>query len=251
MSDKDVIIVGFPKSGNTWLARLLGDILDSPVIGWGSAHPIAEEGLNRMGGYVVRQLHLKPVRGNSDQFIQSAWEANLNAWFGERVIFVCRDPRDVVVSVKYYWGMESIESAIEAMGNGTHPLVGVGRWVDFIEAWRNVFSFPMSWIKYENLHARTEDELASLLKSIGLPEYVKNVHQAVQRQSFDNKRKQISEDGDTRPYGKSIQLTNLRKGIVGDWKNHHFTTTEMSLCKWYFEVVARKIGYGNDWDYHR
>jgi len=30
-------------------------------------------------------------------------------------------------------------------------------------------------------------------------------------------------DGDKRPYGKDIQLHHLRKGIVGDWRNHDWT----------------------------
>ena len=45
-----VIITGYPKSGNTWLTRLIAEALDSPVIGfyneadtlWGNCSVIAE-----------------------------------------------------------------------------------------------------------------------------------------------------------------------------------------------------------------
>jgi len=31
MAANDILIVGYPRSGNTWISRLLGDALNSPV----------------------------------------------------------------------------------------------------------------------------------------------------------------------------------------------------------------------------
>lgn len=43
MSDPTVIwVVGYPKSGNTWLARLLGDALNSPVTSYPSLGALME-----------------------------------------------------------------------------------------------------------------------------------------------------------------------------------------------------------------
>ena len=47
----DTFIVSYPRSGNTWLSRILGDLLDSPVTGIFDARPLAEEGLDRQGEF--------------------------------------------------------------------------------------------------------------------------------------------------------------------------------------------------------
>lgn len=56
MSDKDICVCGWPRSGNTLAARLLGEALNSPVTGWEAAVPLATEGLDRTGEYTIRQI---------------------------------------------------------------------------------------------------------------------------------------------------------------------------------------------------
>jgi hypothetical protein len=43
--------------------------------------------------------------------------------------------------------------------------------------------------------------------------------------------------GDDHPYGKTIQLKHLRKGIVGDWRNH-FSESDIALAE---EIFGRDI----------
>lgn len=221
MSDKEVIVVGYVKSGNTWLARLLGDILDSPVVGFKKATPIATEGKDRNGEYTVRQLHLRFTNDCSgDGFLQTGWLACENNWNGEKVVHITRDPRDIAVSAMNYWNIDSIDKTIECMINGLHPLAGVGKWNDFIWQWINCKSFPVYRTSYELLSTNTLKEMINILWFFRINISAPRISQAINRQSFSNKVKEINNDGDTRPYGKAIQLKNLRKGIVGDWKKH-------------------------------
>jgi len=103
---RTIYVCSYPKSGGVWVARLLGDVLDSPV---GAVYPpsdksaIATEGLNRSGRYCIRHGHSTPMAGRFDGAVvprldQFAYE-NLT---DERIVFIVRDPRDIIVSGAYH-----------------------------------------------------------------------------------------------------------------------------------------------------
>ncbi len=57
---KKVIIVGYPKSGNTWITRLTAELLNCPVKGFlyeKDNNEIAIEGLNRTSIYECYKSH--------------------------------------------------------------------------------------------------------------------------------------------------------------------------------------------------
>jgi hypothetical protein len=63
----DVFVTGIPRSGNTYLSRLIGDALDSPVGGARGAVALATEGQDRPGQHRVMQLHLLPNTAISER----------------------------------------------------------------------------------------------------------------------------------------------------------------------------------------
>lgn len=224
----EIIVAGYPKSGNTWLSRLLGDLYDCPVTGIGTAKPLAAEGEDRLcTSHIVRQLHLKPTHTWKDDRPSSEWRSAVdNAWwFAEdlwdpsthKIVHIARDPRDVAVSVQHYWKRDHLWEAIDAMLRGLHPLKTHGPWHGFIERWLPVANVPT--VRYEALSADPVGVLKALAWRLKL-EPVHNTSAVVRRQSFRATRERIEKEGDSLPYGKEIQLHNLRKGIVGDWRNH-------------------------------
>ncbi|MFW5886400.1 MAG: sulfotransferase domain-containing protein, partial [Bacteroidota bacterium] len=83
-----IYIVGYPKSGNTWLTRLVGDTLNSPT---GSAYgkhqaDLATEGWNRPGKYIVLKSHHS--QKDKPEFITTQ----------SKIIYIYRDFRDVLIS---------------------------------------------------------------------------------------------------------------------------------------------------------
>ena len=95
----DIIISGYPKSGNTWTTRLIAQCLNSPVIGYfnyAEVPEIAIEGLDRTGKFKVYKSH--DLKSNILKINPAA-----------TIITIRRDPRETLASayryfnVKRYW----------------------------------------------------------------------------------------------------------------------------------------------------
>jgi hypothetical protein len=254
---KNIYVVGYPKSGNTWLSRLLGSCLDSPVTGIKTAKPLATEGFDRSGEYFVRQLHLKPVTDSMPPFpsaVDNAW------WYDWRIrpqnnahfVHIVRDVRDVIVSAHHYWQRETIEESVSMVLDGTHPIKMHGSWQKYVSDWETcpVWIPRIRFVDLKIDPFGTLDYVFNVWNSVGgfvIPDKT-TIGRAIDAQSFENTRARIEQDGDDRPYGKVVQLRNLRRGTVGDWRNH-LTNEHCQLVEIKAGSVLRQLGYlDNDLD---
>ena len=238
---KEIVVLGYPRSGNTWLSRILGDLLDSPVGGLYNAKPLATEGGNRQGAHRILQLHLKPVYEMKDSVLPSAWGLCVPLWKGNPpLVHVIRDPRDVVVSAMFYWDLKDIDTALECVGAGVWPLKAHGAWADYVGSWLHVPGVHI--VKYEDLHQRPFEILDLLLSQWGITVSDQHISRVLSRQEIGRKREAIQTDGESRPYGKTIQLKHLRRGVAGDWREH-FTPEQEARAVGYFGKIAGSVGY--------
>lgn len=248
MQKRDIYVVGYPRSGNTYLSRLLGDLLDSPVKGKYAAHPLAQEGMNRPGDYTIRQLHLKVSYDNTlANLVPDPWTFAVRCWTpGDLVVTIVRDPRDVAVSAWKYWEIDSLASTIRYMGESLEPLKAFGPWQKFVQDWLCVPIY-LSAVRYENLVQSPLMTLKFILLQLGItPPSDERIQETIDRQAIDARRKEIAAaPEDKYMYGKTIQLKHLRKGIVGDWGNW-FTQKEGQLAEKYFGELMRKLKYTSD-----
>jgi hypothetical protein len=231
MTKQTIYVVGVPKSGNGWMARLLGDVLNSPVdsrLKEDQKAAICDEGLGRPGDYVIKQQHkMLPPEG--------------------KIVFIYRDPRDVAVSIAHYWERTIEETLVVESGAPPRMLNPLGGWSAFMCRWMFLFE-PDVKVSYEKLLGDTEKELKRIL--IGLDASVQNdVAKVVDRQSFAKKRKMIEDtNGKNQSYHIGIQLKNMRKGVTGDWKNHfNRETAELAHLHWW--PWLQYLGYEEDEDW--
>lgn len=141
LSFKRVIVVGFPKSGNTWITRLVGSLIDAPVIGFldEPENPeIAIEGQGRQSKFEIYKAH-------------QTYSALLPHLVNSKIIYVVRDPRDVVVSGFNYFTFDSLD--------------GIGKMLRRIPVLKRV----VSKILRSNKKRRRQMMLDAVLR--GLPDY--------------------------------------------------------------------------------
>lgn len=239
---KKIAVVGYPRSGNTWMSWLLGDAYNSSVGGYKNARPLATEGQERTGMHPVMQLHLRPVYEDVGEVLPNAYGLCVPRYEGNpQIVYVVRDPRDVAVSAAHYWKMRDVEEAVEAMGKGLEPLKAQKAWQVNTARWLDC-PVPKVLVRYEDLHEYGIAELLRVLDELGNKYNEDRIEEVWERQSFATKRAQIKVDGSGRMYGKTIQLHHMRKGVPGSWKET-FSPELVKKARDYFGEVANRYGY--------
>jgi hypothetical protein len=137
---------------------------------------------------------------------------------GMKIVIMSRNPYDACVSGYYHFGKPSgapFEAYATTFING---LVGDGSYFDWIKGWYAEYKkFPdrIIWMQYENMKKDPFGETQRLAKHLDLPkadddEFIREV---VNLASFDTMTSSAK--------AKGGDITgHLRKGVVGDWKNH-------------------------------
>ncbi len=183
---KNVVVVGYPKSGNTWCTRLVAQVLQAPVVGFFGADnkkELAEEGADRVSDFAVYKAHHAYARLNQSDVEHKA-------------IYVVRDPRDVAVSGAHYFPTEEFNTAnktdvdaFEAMvrticEGGVYP--GCRKpWAKLVRPYLNNEVFR---VRYEDLLENPEGEVGRILAYLGVTRSESEIAEAIEAQSFDKAR---------------------------------------------------------------
>ena len=95
-----IIICGYPKSGTTWLTRLAAEIVGCPGVGlWclPGVYDGSMEGQERVSEFEVYKSHhdIGKLEGTFKYYANGS----------ERIIYVVRDPRDIIVSASHFFSV--------------------------------------------------------------------------------------------------------------------------------------------------
>lgn len=216
----EVFTTGFPRSGSTWTVRLLCGIFSAV-----HQDTLEMEPLNHHGGvpdpeYVVRKTH----------------------WFRDQVVvggyldgptflvWVFRDPRDMVVSMMHYRRADELAPVISSirdkvLDSGRH--VGFG---NYVRGWMD--DPPDFRIRYEDLHERQELVL-------------RTIYHGVTGEELGEERLRATMAGNQFDRLKDRHPHSMRKGIVGDWREH-FTREDAELMEEIHGQTIRELGYELD-----
>ena len=245
-----IYIAGFPKSGTTFTTRLIGDALNSPTGGSipGQDHKEpASEGHDRPGKYVIRKGHFKILDGDpgTKSAVPRAHEIYIPKLSGgERVIFLVRDPRDICVSGSFYFNVP-MKQYLNDLIHGTGKCRFFGGWREYVEKWiyTNTNYYQITTVRYEDLVRQPYLTMTRILEVIeGEVKDENRLAEAIKRNRFDAMKKRVEREGDTMPLGMLQNKRLVRKGIVGDWRNHF--TDEMNDLSWqHFGNIMKLLGY--------
>ncbi len=230
---KNIIIVGYPKSGCTWVTRLTAELLKCPVEGfWPNCRKeIGLEGRKRKSNYrcfkahhQLKDLDLTKREGDSS------------------IIYVIRDPRDIIVSgSKYFdfankkyrnillnipYGLGIYRRTIGKITPSKNKKIDmiiqdilygksvVGYWHNV--SWRNHYKPYLDagvlFVKYEDMLERPKIECKRILEYLKVSREEKFIEKSIYNQSFEKKKKDLLKKG------KFRKAMFLKSGKKAQWK---------------------------------
>lgn len=234
LKKKNIVVCGYPKSGTTWATRLVAQLLDCQVKGyWGVENEaISSEGSERESDFVCYHAHqyLEDLSRESTQEVH-------------KIVYIVRDPRDVVVSGVYHFSfyhkvVAEIEKIIGAgkiiylfkqIDKRTSPrrfriermmhMLFKGDpnidhcnyiWEEHIKSYKDKPN--VLFLRYEDLLHHGLDSSVKILNHCGTTKDLEAVKNDIHEQSFSIRKKQFKQSND------KVREKHLRSGVSGGWK---------------------------------
>ncbi|KAM4580115.1 sulfotransferase 2B1-like [Odontesthes bonariensis] len=225
--DDDVVAVTYPKSGTIWMQEILPLVLNGgdltpvhTIANWDRVPWLEETRLAK----VVDQL--KSPRALVTHFPYNLMPRSFHT-SKAKVIYVMRNPKDILVSSYYFHQMatflEDPGTFDEFLDKFLEGRVLFGKWTDHVKSWRRAeLGDRILFITYEDM---VQDLPAAIRRMSdflcrNLSEEV--IQKIAEHCSFKTMKANSMSNFSLVPkdYMDSDKSPFLRKGIVGDWKNH-------------------------------
>lgn len=208
--DDDRLIVSYPRSGNTWLSFLLTNL----------THP--EEPTT----FLNLQQRCPDIHQRSDRYLRRISRPRLmkshEAFDGRypRVLYLARDPRDVVVSYRRFLAKtrtisdglsltEFVDGFLEGKWDGER-----GSWGEHAGSWLGARRSDDSFLvlRYEDLHRDTRSQLQRVAEFLGISGSEEAISRAVQLSNSARMREMENTQGSQVP---ELKVTRLDIPFVG------------------------------------
>jgi len=220
----EVYLLSYPKCGRTWLRLLVGKALIEEL-GLDEASPMRLKDLHRHSRLVPRMRvthddnpHLKRVE---------ELEPDKRRYAGKSVIFMVRNPRDVVVSYYFHATRRSGLFSGSIAEFLRHPVGSLDTILDYYNIWAENRGAPGRFclVRYEDLHRSTAGELERVLACLGRAPKPAVLERAIEFARFDNMRALESKDvfgSAAMRAGNSADPESFktRKGVVGGYREY-------------------------------
>lgn len=247
-SSDDFFVISFPKSGATWVGFLLSHLerrAKSDVIDLNSLQefvPDVNRILDRKRRVAVRDLwHFWRLR--RPRFFRAHVGPNRRL---RNVIYLVRDPRDVVVSYWHYLRKlyPDLNLSMEQMIR--NPGMDRIAWEEHVAGWLR--SAPdlrkFAVIKYEDFLEDTRGELGRLASFCGLKIGSTDIDRAVELSTFE--KMQEIEDERGGPSGSPDKSGRfVRRGKSGSWRVEMDERTRI-LANARFLPMVERLGYDRE-----
>lgn len=215
----DTFLVSYPKSGNTWARLLISNLLSpgKPADFWTINRLVPE-----IEGVTKRQL----VSMSRPRIIKSHFSFDPRY---PRVIYIVRDPRDVVISEYHYQRKTRqiddsyrIEEYVDRFIAGrTCP--EDGSWGQNVASWIVTRDGDPTFllIRYETLLSRTSGELARIAEFLGISASPERLQEVAELSSADRMRKLEATQSNASSLMKRGRkdVPFVRAARAGGWKS--------------------------------
>ena len=272
---KNIFLASYPKSGNTWLRSIIGnfynfekefslnDLKSIPLL---SIKKHFNEFQNKV--YINNnELHFDWVSQNiiKCQKILNNKLNHLNIFKTHSVrhknftnetvnagfIYIVRDPRDIIVSLKNFSGKEINKTIDEFLfskslmirTNGAQELLST--WELNVQSWLNYNSVPRLIIKYEDLKLNPKEIILNIMEflnkihrlNINLRD--QDIDKIIENTNFNNLKKLEDKNGFDEA---TIHSNFFRSGTSNQWKDV-LTNTQINLIEKNLKSLMRYFNY--------
>ena len=284
MPNRQIVwLASYPKSGNTWVRLLLGNLLGLaddmeddalvPVAGISSSRTVFDHvtGLNSFdltddeADMLRPEVYRRISAGAVDlQFIK-AHDANRTSPCGlplfppectRAAIYIVRDPLDVAVSYANHAGRSGYDRTVDEMNDPGRSISGGSSeqlrqvmldWSGHYRSWVKQKDIPVCLVRYEDLRANTGEQLSRIAEFIGLDpgKCQATVAAAVEASRFERLQAIEQEKGFRERPDKSQRF--FRSGRSGDGKLLLSSEQQQRLIASHADVM-RELGYLQECD---
>lgn len=266
----DVFVVTHPRSGTTWIQEMVWCLLhgrDSPEVKVElikrfpcfefdcllplnriEPHHIPEDDFMRPGNNWKKVQEINSPRTIKSHLPKSLLPPHL--WrIKSKVVYVCRDPRDVCVSFYFFCCM--IRGYTRTMDDFVRTFLD-GRvnyspyWLHVLDFWKMRNEEHIFFIRYEDMLK----DLPRVIRQVAAFLEVKiddaEVATLALHCSFDQMKANPAVNNETFSPTASENLKFIRKGKAGDWKNHLTQEHVKAFKEW-----TERYLEGSDFPYYR
>ncbi len=239
----DTFIISYPRSGNTWTRFLVANLMHP-------GEPVTFANIERLIPDAEAQSSRYMRRVPSPRMIKS------HSYFDPRyprVIYIVRDPRDVVLSYydfsrKYRQIEDSypLERYIDDFTTGHLISAGWGTWGENVASWVYARGARPGFLllRYEDLKADPGRELARISEFLGIPASPEQMRAAIERSSADRMREMEKTQGKNwvTTKDKRSDIPFVRTASVGGWKSNLQTEPVAKIEARWGNIMAQ-LGY--------
>ncbi|MCH7768386.1 MAG: sulfotransferase domain-containing protein [Nitrospinae bacterium] len=223
----DCYVISYPKCGRTWLRVMLAKAL---ALYFGDPRDIVFDPIdvirnNYQRGPLIRFTHDGIFK--SPAIVTKPGEKRYQQYTRKKVVFLVRDPRDVLVS-NYFQRARRRNESYDLGYFVRHQWWGIDRVVAFMKGWYEHRHVPSDFllVRYEDLHRNPAGELHRILTFVDLEDVSDEiVRTSVDYASFDNMLKmslnELSEEPRLAPADpQDPESFKMRRGEIGGYKRY-------------------------------
>ena len=214
----DVFLISYPKSGNTWLRFIVGNLMHPDT-------PITFDNIEQMVPDIYQHATKYLISLRAPRILKS------HEYFDPRykkVIYIIRDPRDVAVSY-YHHHIKfrtidpncPLSSFVDRFIAG--DLDAYGSWAENVGSWIGARKDNPDFLllRYEDLLATPEVGISKMAAFLSIPSSAASLQKTITGSSFEQMREMEKQQGAN---WKPLKHTNkdipfVRKGPKANWKD--------------------------------
>jgi hypothetical protein len=211
-NDEDIFIVGFPKSGNTWMQNLIAATVFS-IDAQFLSDTLTQD--------LIPDVHKKKYYKKYAEFAIFK-SHNLPQKHYRKVIYIVRDGRDALVSYHHFNKKLDRHFSYDEMIDLSLGVIPCS-WGEHVSAWvSNPFNAEILYVKYEDLLNDSLSVLKSICNFIGIERNDTELYKAIEGNKIDIMRDKAKRYGGLgqKKWRGSSGSEFFRKGESGDYKNY-------------------------------